>query len=870
MADFLKSFKDAFGGKPKDDPSQVVVDDPEQGIIVVPADVAQRAGYPALLGIKPSQVPKDQNKRLLMTADYRWAKEQREKTGRVDYSKAPSKQKGGAAAPRRVVVDDPQQGLRAVDPDTASAFGYTQLPAFKPEALPEDPQELAALTARLRAARAADAEPAAKPKPAPRLPASAQGVLDGSESVLKQSAAMPSLASALPHAPEPQPTLDVSPVGRMVAPSLPRPLGAPPLVSDQDGAALLALANRGRPVPTPQPVAPLAAPQRVQAPAPVVASEPEEVIAPPTRIAAPAMAPKAAAPVPVPQVDPEEDVTPAPMVPEPVADPRAAVPVQPAVPAMPSWDTSFAPNSTSMSTEDSRALLAFAGAKGLGSRAPSGAMAPSVTGSRFTQAYAPEALPSVTGAQAPASDAALMAQLRAAQRSDAFSSGARALGDQFRDAMNLILNRNAPPSRMADAPGGYVANFQQQQALKKSLEDSRRAQQLADAKSAADKRDAAKDAAKLAKDQAAAASAAAKSDRDSPESKHVQAFAVEALRGKIPEAALAQIPSLSANEIEKVALKYGVSLANADTMAQLSGDRNDIARQNADRQALVDAARLAQGWAQLSLAQQRALIEAETNKQNAATKADEKVDAQTKELQEAYDKAGGPQFYSKYDEAKAIMSKYGKDLPGIGALDGRLPERLLSEDGRNLQGAVGSMLAEYRKGITGAGMSDSERVEYGQITGLLYSNSEASVRQGVDRLRRAMDARVQSIAGGYKPEAVARYAGRVPDFNLAVLGGERTTPTAALPAGPDGNPTLDGGGQIPPAPPQNTSPRPALKTVGMSKDGVRTVNVAGMKAGTLKDSLAEGEVVRYLKQGGKYQVVKRVGNKLINVRLEDK
>ena len=887
MADFLKSLKDAFGSKPAkasksvDDPSNVVIDHPVQGFVVVPAEAAQRAGFPALLGIKPSQVPNDPEKRRLMTEDYRWAKAEREKKGKVDYSQAPSK-RGKASAVRQVVVDDPERGLVAVDADKAASSGFTQMLGMKPESLPTDPTELAIATARVRARRDADEDAAALPpsvtramggvdtvvnRPTPRIDAPPSPPV-ASPALAKTSAfkalqGLQGITNAPAPSPvaQPEPTLDVSPVGRAAAPALPRPLAAPAL-SDSDGAALMALANRGR--PTPQ----VAAPQQVPSAAPRVAvPEPEEAVAPPSRIAAPQAAPTVARAVP-PVAYEVEDVAPAPMVPQTVARPPA--PAQMAAPApTPSWDTDFAPNATGMSPEDSKALLAFAGAKGLGARAPSGAMAPSVSGSRFTQVpqgYAPTALPGATETQAPpAPDAALLAELRAAQRADGFSSGVRALGDQFRDAMNLILNRNAPPSRMADAPGGYVADFQQRQALAKSLEDARRANRLADATVAAKKNDAAKDEARLAKDQAAAASAAAKDNRDSPESKRVQTFAVEALRGKIPDAALAQIPSLSANEIEKVALKYGVSLANAETMAQLSGDRNDIARDNANRQAAVDAARLAQGWANLSLDQQRLLIQEETNKRSAAEKADEKVDSQTKDLQEAYDKAGGPQFYSKYDEASAIMSKYGKDLPGIGALDGRLPERLLSEDGRNLQGAVGSMLAEYRKGITGAGMSDSERVEYGQITGLLYSNSESAVRQGVERLKRAMDARVQSIAGGYKPSAVARYAGRVPDFNRAVLGqSERTTPTESMPQGKDGNPTLDA---TPPAPAQ---PRPALPTLGKSGSGVRTISVKGMKGGDLKASLAEGETVRYPLGGGKFQVVQKKDGRLLKLRVEDK
>lgn len=162
-------------------------------------------------------------------------------------------------------------------------------------------------------------------------------------------------------------------------------------------------------------------------------------------------------------------------------------------------------------------------------------------------------------------------------------------------------------------------------------------------------------------------------------------------------------------------------------------------------------------------------------------------DAQLKELGEEFTKGGMAGFFQQYQDAKRILDdpKYADDLPGYGRLAGRLPDELVSDDGVSLRQALGSMLAEYRKGITGAGMSDSERAEYGQITGLLQSGSDASVRQGVERLARGMQARVRGLGSGMRSDVQSEYGRRVPEFSRAMRGefGSTTAP-AAKGAGP--------------------------------------------------------------------------------------
>lgn len=143
-------------------------------------------------------------------------------------------------------------------------------------------------------------------------------------------------------------------------------------------------------------------------------------------------------------------------------------------------------------------------------------------------------------------------------------------------------------------------------------------------------------------------------------------------------------------------------------------------------------------------------------------KRNQRTDKQVQDLGEAVTKSGAPGFYQQHSEASRIINENADDLPGFGRLAGRLPDFAVPREGVGLRQAVGQMLAEYRKGVTGAGMSDSERTEYGAITGLIQSGDEVAVKQGVERLKRAVDARTRSQAASFPTAAVERYAERTP------------------------------------------------------------------------------------------------------------
>lgn len=870
MADLLSSLKDAFRtkepAKPASDTSHVVVyDEGADDFVTVPAEVAQRNGMPALLGIKPANVPKDAAKRKTMVTDWKWARGERLQ-GRVpDYSQAPSKRKGTPApakARRQVVVDDPDAGLRVVDASEAANPKYTQMLGIKPESLPKDATELALATARVRARRDADEEapemPAAVKRalggvdtvadmPAPRIdapptaptpPAGLEKVpavraLQDLQQVTDKPAPLPAARPVV--APPPEPMLDVSPVGASARPALPRLLNAPPM-ADADGAALLALANKGRapaPVAAPPPMA--AAPQRIPTPAPA---------------AAPAMAPR---PPPV------EDVPALP--PAPVAAPKAP----PSMDVSPSWDSDFAPASTRMSPEDSRAMLALAGSAAATAGARAATFSPAVAGlSRTPQGYAPTAMPSATEAQ-PTPDAELLAQLRAAQRADGFSSGFRALGDQFRDAMNLILNRNEGRSRMADAPGGYVADFEQQQALKSALEQNRRANRLADATVSGKERDATKDAAtmeaakakaeKTAKD---AATAAALNDPASPESGRIRETVTQLLGQRVDASTLAK---LSGAELKDVALKYGVSLTNAEQNAGLRALQIQQSGEDADQAAAIRRATLDIQLQELELAKQRlqqqqAQFDASlADKEQARTDArEDKTEAHNEKMAQlnvggfSFDPKNPPSITGAKTMAEVSVAKDEV----LGSLN-RL-EALYAEHGPTMIGPVAGQM----------------ETEWMNITNRLRTLNEMGVPNGADymmlakqlqdptsiRAKGTSAARAQAQFTQLRDQVKRKVDATAKAYKYTPASG-RTSPSTSMPTGADGNPTLD-----------SSRPRPVIPPISASSSGVKTVSIKGMKPGDLKASLAEGEMVRYPVGGGQYQVVQRKGDKLVKVRVE--
>lgn len=273
-------------------------------------------------------------------------------------------------------------------------------------------------------------------------------------------------------------------------------------------------------------------------------------------------------------------------------------------------------------------------------------------------------------------------------------------------------------------------------------------------------------------------------DPSSPESKRAQGIITSTLGDQYTPEEIAQMTEADVDSV----LKYGSMRRTAEVTREGHVAQQKRFEQDFEQRAELAARREGLDWAQLSQRERLARMQLEEAKASRAQSAQEKIDAQTKDLAGELDKTGAAKFGAQYDEAKRIMSKYRGDIPGFGRAEGRLPAEMISEDGRQLRFLVGQMLSEYRKGQTGAGMSDAERAEYGRITGLMETGNDADVMRGLDTLSRALGARVAGIEAGYKPEAVETYRSRLKPKTSTPT---RTPAATVLPRDSTGQPTLD-------------------------------------------------------------------------------
>lgn len=166
-------------------------------------------------------------------------------------------------------------------------------------------------------------------------------------------------------------------------------------------------------------------------------------------------------------------------------------------------------------------------------------------------------------------------------------------------------------------------------------------------------------------------------------------------------------------------------------------------------------------WADLSASQKMKFAELADRKEGRAdakaTKAEENLDNQTKDFGKEVAGGGFPEFDKQHSAAEQVLSKFKGDLPGVGLVDGSVPDRFTSDEGKQLRYALNQMKLAYQKSITGAGASDAERAAIAKATGLMDSNDPASIRLGVKMMKGVMDERKAALEAAYKPEAVQTY-----------------------------------------------------------------------------------------------------------------
>lgn len=109
-----------------------------------------------------------------------------------------------------------------------------------------------------------------------------------------------------------------------------------------------------------------------------------------------------------------------------------------------------------------------------------------------------------------------------------------------------------------------------------------------------------------------------------------------------------------------------------------------------------------------------------------------------------------------------------KDIPGIGTIEGRIPDALTGDEGlknRNDAKAIADALLRMQ---SGAGVSDKERQSTYRLYGI-EGGDERAFTDGLDRLESAIQAEVKAKQAGFKPKVVEKYkerGGTTPeDFN---------------------------------------------------------------------------------------------------------
>lgn len=99
------------------------------------------------------------------------------------------------------------------------------------------------------------------------------------------------------------------------------------------------------------------------------------------------------------------------------------------------------------------------------------------------------------------------------------------------------------------------------------------------------------------------------------------------------------------------------------------------------------------------------------------------------------------------DEAlRAIESRLpaeGEDIPGVGAIAGRLPNFLVSDEGEALREELTNAVDLIGRLRSGGAISEDEEERFARILGGTTGQSEASLRRGLARVRRELRGRVQ-------------------------------------------------------------------------------------------------------------------------------
>lgn len=150
---------------------------------------------------------------------------------------------------------------------------------------------------------------------------------------------------------------------------------------------------------------------------------------------------------------------------------------------------------------------------------------------------------------------------------------------------------------------------------------------------------------------------------------------------------------------------------------------------------------------------------------------------------------GIPEFEQALQQLEGVVNQYSdKDMPGIGRLDGFVPDMFASDEAQDVRSTIQKAANTLLKARSGAAVTDSEMRRF--LTELAKGGGydEQTFRKAIPRLREAWNAHTSGLAAGYAPEVHEEYVNRGGmDFRAKPKATPQGTPKPtpqALPAKP--------------------------------------------------------------------------------------
>jgi len=216
-----------------------------------------------------------------------------------------------------------------------------------------------------------------------------------------------------------------------------------------------------------------------------------------------------------------------------------------------------------------------------------------------------------------------------------------------------------------------------------------------------------------------------------------------------------------------------------ETAAALAAERK-VDNDRADRGQAIQGGMLALALKSMGLRNDEF-----SHKQEQDTKADaDRAEAQARELSQRI--GGSPTAITeRLARIQGVLNKGGKDIPGIGPVDSRMPSMLQSDEAQGLQADARELVNVLLNLQSGAGVSNQERENKYRNYGIAAGSTEAQFRNGMAALRNDLAKELRAKQAGFRPEVVQTYKQRG-----GIIPEDITQAGLATPTNPSGTPDI--------------------------------------------------------------------------------